>query len=148
MFISARACEVVFSSKRFWELAPVMKVNLRIRPFNDEEILSGKDQQCIAIETESAVLMYAPRDSSTFKNSTPGVGDVNHQFTFSKVFGPETPQKIIFDKTTLGMVKDFVDGQNCLLFEDGVTNSGKVNISRCSGQCTWHKLKEGTKIGL
>ena len=110
-----------------------MKVHLRIRPFNDEEISSGEDQECIAIETESAVLMHAPKDSFTFKNSTRGVGYVSHRFSFSNVFGPETTQKTFFDDTTLGMVKDFVDGQNCLLFTYGVTNSGKVNMSRC--QC-------------
>ncbi|EDO32132.1 predicted protein, partial [Nematostella vectensis] len=44
----------------------------------------------------------------------------------SRVFGPETTQKDFFDETSLGLVRDFVDGQNCLVFTYGVTNSGKT----------------------
>ena len=104
-----------------------MKVFLRIRPLSSEEISSGEDQQCLVMENPSGVLTQAPKDSFTFKNSTRGVGEVNHRFTFSNVFPPETTQKTFFDETSLGMVKDFIEGQNCLLFTYGVTNSGKVN---------------------
>jgi kinesin family protein 20 len=71
-------------------------------------------------------MCYAPKDSHTFKNSTHGNSKANYKFTFSKIFPETTTQKEFFDSSTLGTVKDFIDGQNCLVFTYGVTNSGKT----------------------
>ena len=89
-----------------------MKVYLRVRPFKEKELLANENQGCIEIENDKAVVMRAPRDSVAFKNSTRGVGETCHRFTFTRVFDPQTSQKNFFDSTTLGMIKDFVDGQN------------------------------------
>lgn len=48
------------------------------------------------------------------------------KFTFSKVFDESTNQKFFFDETVQSTVREFLDGQNCLLFAYGVTNSGKT----------------------
>ena len=69
---------------------------------------------------------HAPVSSHTFKNCTHGQGKSNHKFTFSRIFDESTSQKLFFDETVLGTVKEFVDGQNCLVFTYGVTNSGKT----------------------
>ena len=71
-------------------------------------------------------MAHAPEDSHTFKNSMRGTAKANHKFTFTRVFADETTQKDFFDATTLATVKDFIDGQNCLMFTYGVTNSGKT----------------------
>ncbi|CAH1784367.1 unnamed protein product [Owenia fusiformis] len=103
-----------------------MKIYLRIRPFSDKEIKDGENQHCLERENEHMVIMHAPKDSVTYKNSMHGCGKVAHKFTFSKTFPDMTSQKEFFNVTMLGKVKDFVDGQNCLLFTYGVTNSGKT----------------------
>ena len=83
-------------------------------------------QGCISVETEHIVAAKAPKDSNTYKNSMHGCGKQVHRFTFSKIFGEKTTQKEFFDDTVLIRVKDFIEGQNCLIFTYGVTNSGKT----------------------
>ena len=47
-------------------------------------------------------------------------------YTFSHIFPPATSQSDFFEKTTLPLVKDVLEGQSGLLFAYGVTNSGKT----------------------
>ncbi|KAK4705272.1 kinesin family member 20, partial [Phenoliferia sp. Uapishka_3] len=49
-------------------------------------------------------------------------------FKFTKVFPPtaDTSQSHFFQQSTLPLVKDFLEGQNCLLFAYGPTGSGKT----------------------
>lgn len=73
----------------------------------DEEKLTcfqidDKDQQLIA---------KAPKGSFNFKNAFRGCSELQHTFTFSKIFGPHTGQKGIFDQTVLQSVKDCVNGE-------------------------------------
>jgi len=70
--------------------------------------------------------MIAPKDSKTFEHSAHGCGKVINSFTFSNVFDANTTQRGIFDQCMYQSVKDFIDGQNCLVFAYGVTNSGKT----------------------
>ncbi|XP_061196904.1 kinesin-like protein KIF20B [Saccostrea echinata] len=51
---------------------------------------------------------------------------MTNKYTFSKIYGQETTQKEFFNGTMLGIVKNFIDGQNCLVFSYGVTSSGKT----------------------
>ena len=78
------------------------------------------------IITDNILKARAPKDSNTYKNSQHGTAKQTHKFTFSKIFKEDTTQKMFFDQTVLGVVKDFIDGQNCLVFTYGVTNSGKT----------------------
>lgn len=105
-----------------------MKVYLRVRPFNNEEIEAKENQECVEKESPTAVLMNAPKESFAFKNSTRAGGEISHRFSFTNVFDEETTQKSFFDDTTLPLVTDFINGQNCLVFTYGVTNSGKVSF--------------------
>ena len=104
-----------------------MKVYLRVRPFSDEEIEGNENQQCVIKESRTTVFMNAPKESFAFKNSRAG-GEISHRFSFTNVFDEETTQKSFFDETTLPLVTDFIQGQNCLVFTYGVTNSGKVSL--------------------
>ena len=108
-----------------------MKVYLRIRPLTDEESESSENQDCMEADGDTAILLNAPKDSFTSKNEKRG-REVTHRFTFSHVFRPETTQKQFFDNSSLDVVKDFMDGQNCLVFTYGVTNSGKVTYFNLS----------------
>ncbi|XP_060582779.1 kinesin-like protein KIF20A [Ruditapes philippinarum] len=103
-----------------------MKVFLRVRPFSTEEKERNEDQQCLSIETDRTLITNAPKDSHFFKNMTRGSCRAATKFTFSHIFNDSTTQKEFFNSTMLGLVKDFIDGQNCLVFTYGVTSSGKT----------------------
>ena len=68
----------------------------------------------------------APPCSNTYKNSQHGCGKQTHKFTFSQIFPADTTQSEFFEKTVQEKVKNFIEGQNCLVFTYGVTNSGKT----------------------
>ncbi|ESO82312.1 hypothetical protein LOTGIDRAFT_134756 [Lottia gigantea] len=103
-----------------------MKCYLRIRPFSDAETERGENQECIDIMDDNTILTKAPKDSHTFKHYAHGLGKTSHKFTFSRIFDEDTTQKEFFDDTMLSLVRDFIDGQNCLVFTYGVTSSGKT----------------------
>jgi len=78
------------------------------------------------IESDYSLLAHAPQCSHTYKNSTHGTSKHTHKFSFSRIYDETTSQKEFFDDCMLSTVKDFIDGQNCLIFTYGVTNSGKT----------------------
>ena len=113
-----------------------VNVFLRFRPSTDEEILRKGNQQFHEKEKRQTVLTDAPNESVAFKISKAG-GDVTLQrFSFTKVFPEEVTQKSIFDKTTLPLVTDFINGQNCLVFAYGAKQSGKVSLQLTSCPCS------------
>ncbi|KAK7497988.1 hypothetical protein BaRGS_00010859, partial [Batillaria attramentaria] len=103
-----------------------MSVFLRIRPFSEQELEADENQGCVQVQNDYMVSANAPKESHTFKTTTHGLGKARHNFTFSRVFPEETTQKEFFDSTMLKLVQDFIEGQNCLVFTYGVTNSGKT----------------------
>lgn len=80
----------------------------------------------MSVENEHTVSTHPPKDSHTYKNATRGLTKTMTKFTFSHIFNENTSQKEFFKDTMLGLVKDFIDGQNCLVFSYGVTSSGKT----------------------
>ncbi|MGH0141910.1 UNVERIFIED_CONTAM: hypothetical protein FKN15_019953 [Acipenser sinensis] len=81
---------------------------------------------CVFIENSATLLLHAPKDSFTMKNTERGIGQSVHKFTFSQILGPETTQKQFFDATMKEVVKDVLEGENRLVYTYGVTNSGKT----------------------
>ncbi|XP_037784671.1 kinesin-like protein KIF20A [Penaeus monodon] len=102
-----------------------LKVYLRVRPSLPDEQEVNEDTQVDILDNHN-IILTAPASSNTFKNSTNGITKLSQKFTFSQIYGPTTNQKELFNGSTLGLVKDFVNGQNCLLFTYGATNSGKT----------------------
>lgn len=100
-------------------------VYLRVRPKSQLEI-QNKDPECLHRLDENEVLAMAPPNSQTYRNKTGLRSEGNQKFIFSKVFCPETTQKDLFDEALMPTLRDFFDGQNCLVFTYGVTNSGMV----------------------
>ncbi|XP_050413395.1 kinesin-like protein KIF20A, partial [Patella vulgata] len=103
-----------------------MKCYLRVRPFSDSESDRGENQGCLEILDDNTIMTKAPKDSHIYKNHSHGLGKTSHKFTFSRIFDEDTTQKEFFDDTMLNLVRDFIDGQNCLVFTYGVTSSGKT----------------------
>ncbi|NXN48807.1 KI20A protein, partial [Rynchops niger] len=103
-----------------------LKVFLRVRPFSIAELENRAYQSCVTIEDPQTVILNAPKESSTMKNSERGIGHSVHRFTFSQVFGPETTQSEFFEGSMKDIVKAYVNGVNGLVFTYGVTNAGKT----------------------
>ncbi|XP_060096106.1 kinesin-like protein KIF20A [Heteronotia binoei] len=110
-----------------------VKVYTRVRPLNPAEMEKLEDQGCICIEDSQTLLLKAPKDSFTMKNTERGIGQAVHKFTFTRVFGPEIGQKAFFDATMKEVVKDVLHGQNWLVYTYGVTNSGKTYTVQGTG---------------
>ncbi|XP_041050203.1 kinesin-like protein KIF20A isoform X2 [Carcharodon carcharias] len=104
-----------------------VKVYLRIRPFTETELEKGESQGCICIEDSETLVLRAPKDSFAMRSSERGIGQAVHKFTFSQIFGPETSQKMVFDVGMKSLVKEALEGQNCLVYTYGVSNSGKTH---------------------
>jgi kinesin family protein 20 len=82
----------------------------------------------VKIENDHMCVTYAPKESNTYKNAQHRLGKgISQKFSFSKIFTENTGQKQFFDEAVLGTVKEFINGQNCLMFTYGVTNSGKTH---------------------
>ncbi|KAM5171275.1 kinesin-like protein KIF20A isoform 2-T2 [Mantella aurantiaca] len=101
-------------------------VFVRIRPFVDAELEKNENQGCVVVENRESLILRAPKESFTMKNTERGMGQSAHKFTFSQIFGPEVDQKQFFDGTMRGVVKDALNGLNWLVYTYGVTNSGKT----------------------
>ncbi|XP_074429724.1 kinesin-like protein KIF20A isoform X2 [Larus michahellis] len=103
-----------------------LKVFLRVRPFSVTDLENRESQSCVTIEDPQTVILNAPKESSTMKNSERGIGHSVHRFTFSQVFGPETTQSEFFEGSMKDIVRAYVNGVNGLVFTYGVTNAGKT----------------------
>ena len=94
------------------------------------------------MKDDKTVLAYAPKESFNYRTSLHGLTQSVHKFNFSHVFPETTTQAQFFKATTFPVVKEFVEGQNCLVFTYGVTNSGKTFtvLGRCI-LCYYSRLK-------
>ncbi|NXB99972.1 KI20A protein, partial [Orthonyx spaldingii] len=104
-----------------------LKVYLRVRPLKSTEVEKGEDQGCVCIENSETLILKAPKNSFTMRSTERGVGQAAHRFSFTRIFGPEVGQKLFFDETMKQVVKDVLNGQNCLVYTYGITNSGKTH---------------------
>jgi len=114
-----------------------IEVYLRVKPRTDEELElvrensgNAKDipTEIVKIQSNYQVALNAPKESNAFKNAVNngGTSKMTHNFTFTHVFKPDTDQGQIFSAIVCPKVKDFLEGQNQLLFTYGATSSGKT----------------------
>lgn len=104
-------------------------VYLRIRPKSQREILS-MDASCLHLLNTRELQAVAPVTSQTFKNKTGArcSAESSQQFGFTHIFDEQASQREVFDEALLPTLRDFFDGQNCLVFTYGVTNSGASTV--------------------
>ena len=102
-----------------------VEVCLRIRPKSDLEALS-KETMCLIQSTEKVLIATAPVTSRVYKTLSKSTSKGSEQFIFSHIFGKTASQKELFDESVVPVLEDFFDGQDCLIFAYGVTNSGKT----------------------
>ncbi|XP_017683584.1 PREDICTED: kinesin-like protein KIF20A [Lepidothrix coronata] len=111
-----------------------LKVYLRVRPLKSTEVEKGEDQGCVCIENSETLLLKAPKNSFTMRCMERGVGQALHRFSFTRIFGPDVGQKLFFDETMKQVIKDVLNGQNCLVYTYGITNSGKTHTIQGTNQ--------------
>ena len=99
-----------------------VQVFLRVRPRSTLEI-QLKQPECFHFPNSQELIAIAPKSSQSYKSKT--ATHNNSKYTFTKIFGPNTTQVDLFEETLLPSLKDFLEGQNCLVFTYGVTNSGE-----------------------
>ncbi|XP_072228973.1 uncharacterized protein [Leuresthes tenuis] len=103
-----------------------LQVYLRVRPFTAAESDHGESQDCVTIEGPDTVVLKAPRSSQSNRQSDKPLPQTAQRFTFTQVFGPEASQRAVFEGSVRGLVRDVLQGGNCLVFTYGVTNAGKT----------------------
>ncbi|XP_050168422.1 kinesin-like protein KIF20A [Myiozetetes cayanensis] len=111
-----------------------LKVYLRVRPLKSTEVEKGEDQGCVYIENSETLLLKAPKNSFAMRCMERGVGQALHRFSFTRIFGPDVGQKLFFDETMKQVIKDVLNGQNCLVYTYGITNSGKTHTIQGTNQ--------------
>ncbi|XP_039869967.1 kinesin-like protein KIF20A isoform X3 [Simochromis diagramma] len=103
-----------------------LQVYLRVRPFTAAESGSGEAQDCVTIEGPDTVVLKPPRSCQSNRQSDKSLPQTAQRFTFTQVFGPEASQRKVFEGSVRGLVRDVLQGGNCLVFTYGVTNAGKT----------------------
>ncbi|XP_026170456.1 kinesin-like protein KIF20A [Mastacembelus armatus] len=103
-----------------------LQVYLRVRPFTAAESDNRESQDCVTIEGPDTVVLKAPRCSQANRQSDKSLPQTAQRFTFTQVFGPEANQRKVFEGSVRGLVRDVLEGGNCLVFTYGVTNAGKT----------------------
>ncbi|CCM00330.1 uncharacterized protein FIBRA_02360 [Fibroporia radiculosa] len=98
-----------------------IKAFLRIRPHLGD--CEPSSEPYLDPTSDTTVRMTDPYTSNHSRLSSVNPSSM---YKFSHVFRPNTRQSEFFEKTTLPLVKDLLDGQSGLLFTYGVTNSGKT----------------------
>ena len=102
-----------------------VQVYLRVRPMNEREKGLG-ETSCLQITSDNLLLAHAPEYSHAYKSNQKGLCVATQRFIFSHIYDGDYRQKELFHDSTLPIITDFFDGQNCLIFSYGVTNSGKT----------------------
>lgn len=53
---------------------------------------------------------------------------------FNRVFAPDAEQSVLFEHSTLPLLRRFEDGESCVLFAYGITNAGKTHTIQGTAQ--------------
>ncbi|CAD8192687.1 unnamed protein product [Paramecium pentaurelia] len=94
--------------------AECVKVIVRMRPFNQREKENGSKPCVVVYEDTNTVELRNTQDN-----------DVK-SYTYDYVFGAETPQLSIYQKTAFNLVESVADGYNGTIFAYGQTGCGKT----------------------
>ncbi|CAK60786.1 unnamed protein product (macronuclear) [Paramecium tetraurelia] len=91
-----------------------VKVIVRMRPFNSREKENGS-KPCVTVHEDTNSVELRSSQDNEVKN-----------FSYDYVFGAETPQLQIYQKTAFNLVESVADGYNGTIFAYGQTGCGKT----------------------
>jgi kinesin family protein 18/19 len=103
-------------------------VAVRIFPISKTDQKNGLFPIVKAIDSESVTvldLMKIKNNSGFTTNKVLG-GVKEKQYAFDYVFGEDTEQKTVFDRTTKSLVEGVVDGYDATVIAYGATGAGKT----------------------
>lgn len=93
----------------------MLKVYVRVRP------TSPGEEHCVQILSETELLFNRPAQQAGSQHESAG-----ERYSFTRTFGPLTPNDELFRQTTQPLVRDLFRQRDALLFAYGVTNAGKT----------------------
>jgi hypothetical protein len=94
-----------------------LKVYLRVRP------MIGSDMSTIKESGANSIVTVAPVSSNRAKYTRVE----ERQYSFHKVFGPDSSQDDVFKDMVSPLMTRFTSGHSCVAFAYGMTNSGKTH---------------------
>ncbi|RLN17324.1 hypothetical protein C2845_PM02G29910 [Panicum miliaceum] len=92
-----------------------VQVVLRCRPLSEDEQRAN---------VQSAISCNDPKREVTVLHSL--FKQADKTFTFDKVFGPKSQQRLVYDHAVAPIVNDVLEGYNCTVFAFGQTGTGKT----------------------
>ncbi|RLN42152.1 hypothetical protein C2845_PM01G11020 [Panicum miliaceum] len=92
-----------------------VQVVLRCRPLSEDEQRAN---------VQSAISCNDPKREVTVLHSL--FKQADKTFTFDKVFGPKSQQRLIYDHAVAPIVNNVLEGYNCTVFAFGQTGTGKT----------------------
>lgn len=92
------------------------KVYLRVRPVSENTEITAK------VVSDTVIVTNAPTTSNRAKYTKLE----ERYYSFTKVFGPSSSQRDIFDNTVDSLLDKFLRNENCVFFAYGMTNAGKT----------------------
>ncbi|KAJ9583726.1 hypothetical protein L9F63_021925, partial [Diploptera punctata] len=125
-FLNARAPSVFYGNKLYQaprknlctlfdeEERNSIKVYLRIKPDLKPRILGPPQDELFTVKSPTQLVTKFSKDS------------VSHEFQFTKVFKSDSTQEDVYSQSVHGLMADFINGQNCLLFAYGTSSAGKT----------------------
>ena len=93
-----------------------MKVFLRVRP------CPNNAESTITLVSDTSIVTNAPESSKRAQYTK----KEERQYTFNRIFGPDSIQPDIYDTIASPLHTRFIQGENVLLFAYGMTNAGKT----------------------
>ena len=99
---------------------------LKIKPLSVSELLKQSNELLYKIQTETSISLRPPRTSVYTQNKQALQALSKTVFQFSYIFQATITQEAFFMGTIYPCFENFFNGDNLLIFNYGVTNSGKV----------------------
>lgn len=96
-------------------MSECVKVMVRCRPMNQKQI----DRGCttvVDVDFKNKQIILMKEDSK----------DQSKNFAYDQVFGPDSPQSLIYEQSAFSLVDNVLEGYNGTIFAYGQTGCGKT----------------------
>ncbi|CAL8379731.1 unnamed protein product [Gadus morhua 'NCC'] len=103
-----------------------LQVYLRIRPVTSRESIQDVPKDCVSLEGVDTVVLKAPSYCQSSWHSDKNLPQTLQKFNFTKVLGPDSSQRQVFEGTVSPLVRGVLEGRDAVVFTYGVTNAGKT----------------------